>query len=54
MPATWRIFGGLGASYRDGTRWNEPGYPIVLMGTDTDDGQFQVVAEVVEVLGVGG
>ncbi|MDE0459277.1 MAG: S24 family peptidase [Chromatiales bacterium] len=28
--------------------------PIVLTGTDTDDGQFQVVAEVVEVLGGGG
>ena len=28
--------------------------PIVLTDTDTDDGQFQVVAEVVEVLGDGG
>ena len=22
-------FRGLGASYRDGARWNEPGFPIV-------------------------
>ena len=29
MSATWRIFADWGASYRDGARWNEPGFPVV-------------------------
>ena len=29
MSATWKILRGLGASYRDGARWNEPGFPFV-------------------------